>query len=375
MKTTGYAWQYEITWYTDAKVPVLTADVADVIVEKLPTLCEEHSVVWIETTVEVTALTFVVASSIQQNMSKVLRGIQKKLTKQLGKQFSKIALLGDALWQGRARIITDTTEPVGEDLRIQKILKSLSEVAYYDLFEVSGEPIGAFRRYIASKQMGIVEWGDRIFLVDKEALKRPINLNCFECTKIYKYGCCCGSPCDYGTRNKKVFDTHAEGIAKALEKVEKEHYDAVMASGGMVDSEGVIGEVNGRCALLVAHEGVYKCIVHKYGLDEGIPIYEVCPLSCLLYPLEILELITDKQKKVILFTSVLEDDFAKRFGRWGSYSSLDVDLRCLSQKAHDAQFKEADYKPIYEVNKGLLTHEFGPIIYEGITKLLGLHSH
>ncbi|MGL4737225.1 MAG: transposase, partial [Cellulosilyticaceae bacterium] len=335
MKTTGYTWNYEITWYTQKQAPELSADVADAISYKLPKLCEEQGVTLAACDIYPEQLTFLVASQTQQNISKVLRGIQKKLTKHIGKDFPKIALLGDALWLDRARVITDTTEPVGEDVRIQKILKSLSEVAYYDLLEVSGEPIGAFRRYIASKQMGIVEWGDRMFLVDKEALKRPINLNCFECTKIYKYGCCCGSPCDYGTRNKKVFDQHATGVAKALETIEKDHYDAVMAKGGMVDSEGVIGEVNGRCALLVAHEGVYKCIAHKYGLDEGIPIYDVCPLSCLLYPLEILELITDKQKKVLLFTSVLEDDFAKRFGRWGSYSSLDVDLRCLNQKAHD----------------------------------------
>ncbi|MGL4344681.1 MAG: transposase [Cellulosilyticaceae bacterium] len=360
-------WQYHITWYIKNHTNRLSECEEAPIAQKLKQLCKELKVKLEKVTIENHRVCLMVQADTQLNISKIVRNLQKKFVKSVGQMNPQ---LGEAVWETNSLIVTKTNQPSRKDIRVQKILKNFSEVGYYDLYEGFTSQLGQFRKYLGELNLGVVEWGERLYLIDHKALSHEINLNCFECTKIYQYGCCCGKPCDFGVRSKKVFDEHFEAIREEVKALDETRYQEIMNQGGFVTSDGAISECEGRCSLLVHHEGVYKCIAHKYGLEHQIPIYAICPLSCLMYPLEILELITEKQKKVILLTSVLEEAFAKEFGRWGSYESLDVDLRCLSKKSHDHLFKEEDYTPLYEVNKGLISHEFGKGVYEGIQQVM-----
>ena len=363
-------WQYHLTWYTKGRKKILVETIEERVIQMLTDLCDEMKINLMKINVEPDTLSLLLGSKVQVNINKVLRTLQKKLSKSLYKKFSGLKEIGSDLWDGLYLISTNNKDHSEVDIRIEKILDDLWSVEYYDLDEGVTDDLNDFKNYLIGRDLGIIDYGENIFLVDQEELAKEINLNCFECTKIYKYGCCSGSPCNLSPKNKKLFDKHFLNIADEIKQLEETHYKQVMENGGFIDANGSIKECGGRCSLLIEHEGVRKCMTHKYALDHRIPIYDLCPLSCLMYPLEIIELITNRQKKVILLTAVLDEHCAKEFGRWGSYKSLDVDLRCINKKAHNEIFKEEDYRPVYQVNKNLLIHEFSPEFYKGIENLL-----
>lgn len=370
-------WSYHIIMYTHNRKNMLVGEIADRLVELFGALCTELKVSLRQIKIESDQVELRLGVENQMNMTKTLKAWQKSLSQALCKEFPSLKGTGTELWDSTYLISTIGRDAAEKNIRIEKILEALWAVEYYDIDEsftsyLDGsfeKDMAKFKAYLANRNLGIIEYGELVFLVDKEALAKEINLNCFECTKIYQYGCCCGSPCDMSAKNKKMFDKHSLRMQAEVKKIDEQQYDAIIANGGFINSEGVIKEFEGHCSLLIEHEGVSKCIAHKYALDYQIPIYDICPLSCLMYPLEIMELITNKQKTVILLTSVLEETFENEFGRWGSYKTLDVDLRCINKSAHNEIFREKDYKPVYEVNKHLLMHEFDDMIYKGIEKL------
>ncbi|MEG0501210.1 MAG: transposase [Cellulosilyticaceae bacterium] len=376
-------WCYHITWYTNNHQMVLIEGIEKRIIELLMKLCAESKMYLSKIEVTPDSVQMILEAEEQINTSKILRNIQKALSNVLYKEFPNLKSVGAELWDEDYLMSTLNDEVAEGDVRIEKILNALWAVEYYDIDESITsyidksfeKDIDKFKNYLEGRKLGIVEYGDRMILVDKEALVKEINLNCFECTKIYKYGCCCGSPCDMSSKNKKMFDKYSLRIENEVKNLDESQYQEIVANGGFWAADGSLNEWNGHCALLIEHEGVRKCIAHKYALDYHIPIYELCPLSCLMYPLEIIELITNKQKTIILLTSVLDEAFAEEFGRWGSYKSLDVDLRCIDKKAHNEVFKEKDYKSVYKVNENLLIHEFGDKVYKGIAQLFDENTY
>ena len=253
---------------------------------------------------------------------------------------------------------------------MSKLLDDLWSVEYYDLDESVTEHLKAFKEYLSHRKLATMDIGEQVYLVDTVALRKEINLNCFECTKLYQYGCCCGSPCQMSKKNQKLLDQYLNPLSEEMRSLNEKYYNEVMEKGGFMSFDGSIKECNGRCSLLVEHEGIHKCMAHKYALDHEISIYELCPLSCLMYPLEIMELITDKKRRVILLTSVVEEEWAKTYGRWGSYKGLKIDHRCVNKEAHNEVFRIEDYRPVYEVNKNLIDYEFGEGVYKGLKILL-----
>lgn len=361
------AWHYHITWHTRGHKPLLIGEIQKRITELIMQTCKEMQIHLVQLEVTAETIAIEVLSSVQINSIKTLKNLQKVLSKSLSKKFPELKAAKSDLWD-KGYLITSINDTQSErDVRIEKLIDTLWSVEYYDLDEgMDDEELEAFKKYLMGRNLGIVDYGEQMFLVDGEAMRKEINLNCFECTKIHQYGCCCGSPCSASHKNKKLLKKHLPQIAEDFQSLEPDQYQAIVTAGGFMDDKGEIKECKGRCSLLVAHEGMWKCMAHKYALEQAMPIYDLCPLSCLMYPLEILELITDKQKKVILLTSVLTEAFAKDFGRWGSYESLDVELRCINKEAHNEIFKVEDYKPVYEVNKNLFIHEFGLEVYSGI---------
>lgn len=364
------SWHYHIEWYTNERRGILIDEIERQVVNLLSKWCSELKLHLIKITVTPYMVQLLMDASTQINSSKTLRMLQRKLSKSLYREFPTLRNVEGELWDSLYLICTHNRGKAELDIRIEKFLKSLWEVRYYDLEETFASSLNEFKDYLRHRNLGIVDYGDRVFLIDQEALVKEINLNCFECTKIYQYGCCCGSPCGFSSKNMNMFDNHILNIENEIKNIDEEQYKELLASGGLVTANGAIKEYNGHCSLLVKHEGSYKCIAHKYGLEHNIPIYDLCPLSCLMYPLEIMELMTDKQKKIILLTSVLDEYFADRFGRWGSYKSLEVDLRCVDKSAHNEIFREEDYKPVYSVNKNLLIHELGLEVYKGIENIV-----
>jgi len=357
-------WAYYIIWQLEetreVEEALIQEETIKQIKENLMDVAEINKITIKEVEMKGNEIELIIESDIQPNINKIIKNLQKRMQHIYKLKECKQPYL----------ITTKSKKCAKEDLRIHKLIDAIVLGEYYDLDEeMTDTDLSALKVYLSKRNLGIIDYHEQIFLIDREALDKMINLNCFECTKIHKYGCCSGNPCGPSSKNMKLFDQHMLLMEEAVRAIDFEQYKRLLENGGFMTANGLIKAYDGHCALLVQHEGVYKCIAHKYALEEQIPIYELCPLSCLMYPLEIIELTTDKRKKVILLTSVIDEVFANQFGRWGSYASLEVELRCIHQEAHNAIFKAEDYRPVYEVNEGLLIHEFGEAIYRGIKKL------
>ena len=357
-------WEYHIIWQLEETKEAKEFLIEEAIVqieEKLMDIAKINKVVIKEMKIENYEIELIIESEIQLNINKIVNNLQKRMQQLCQLKTCKQPYL----------ITSKSKKFAKEDLRIHRLIEALVLGEYYDLDEgMTDSDLNALKVYLCEKNLGVVDYNEQVFLIDREALGKMINLNCFECTKIHKYGCCCGSPCGLSSQNMKLFDQHMLLVEEAVRAIDVEQYKKLLENGGFLTANGLIKAYEGHCALLVQQEGVYKCIAHQYALEKQIPIYDLCPLSCLMYPLEIIELITDKRKKVILLTSVVDEKFADQFGRWGSYASLEVELRCIHEEAHNTIFKAEDYRPVYEVNKGLLEHEFGKAVYKGVKKLV-----
>lgn len=262
-----------------------------------------------------------------------------------------------------------------ENSRLNKLLSSIKDTTYYDVSHLYGPEPEMIRECLEGRKIAVIEWKDKVILLDEEGLNKKVNMNCSACTRKHAYGCCCGSPCSYSKRNLKVYKENEKALIEELKKIEPKFYQRIVAQELQEESpellelvafDGSIGECDGRCMLLVREEGMAKCLTHKYALEHQMPIYSLSPLSCLLFPLEIIEAITDKGKRLLIFTSVVEDEMAKKIGRWGSYKNLGISLNCMSETLSDEDFKKEDYQKVYKVNKGLITYEFGQSIYDAI---------
>lgn len=302
-----------------------------------------------------------------------------KLLKQLIKQLTRVqGHLQEVLKEKNWHLLTAGKRP-SEGGRLEKLFHGIKETYYVDVKHIYGPEPHMLYNFFKDRKMSILENEDQIFLIDELGLLQRINLNCQACTSSHEFGCCCGSPCQYSSQNLKRYKIHEQAIIEEMKQIEPSYYEAVKKKRReegspdmmLVDFDGTVGECEGRCMLLVREEGMAKCLAHKYALEHQIPVYELSPLSCLLFPLEIIGCITDKGKRLFLLTSVVEDELATHIGRWGSYKSLELPLCCIDESLCNETFKKEDYESVLQVNKGLLSYEFGESIYEDLTYLLG----
>lgn len=345
-------WYYHFTWKLKDESRVYTDQTHKNLIE----WCHVFNGTLLHSEIILDELKVACTTSHQINLNKAFKGL-KQVEKELG-PLSLVCSICKPLEKGL------------QDQRISKILDTLWSVGYYDLDECATEDIEQFKAFLKQRDLATIDIGEQLYLVDTKGLKQEINLNCFECTKVYAYGCCCGSPCQMSRKNQKMLEAHLDKLSNEMKSINETYYNEVITKGGFITFDGIIKSCGERCSLLVEHEGIHKCMVHKYALDEGIPIYEICPLSCLMYPLEILELVTNKKRKIILLTSVVEEDLAKNYGRWGSYKEIPIEHRCVRKETHNETFKKEAYRPVYEVNEELINHELGIEVYKGLKVIL-----
>lgn len=270
-----------------------------------------------------------------------------------------------------------------ENEYIKKLVHGIKIAAYYDVDALVTRQVTSLKDYLLKREFGVIEWADYTILVDQKALSAPVNLNCKACTKKHEAGCCFGSPCNYGRRNLKVFNQYKSQLIKELIKIEPARYTQLLAHQletmseemlgsdeklelEIVDEKGAIDSCEGRCSLLVRENGIARCLTHQFALEHNVSVYELSPLSCLMFPLDFLVFLTETGEEVIFLTSVVEDEFAKNYGRWGQYRNFQIDFECVDIALHDERFRLEAYKPLYEISKNLFIHEFGEEVYEGI---------
>lgn len=360
-------WCYQFRWYKtechekeDGSQEIEEME-CQIITQEILSLCEKKAYQVQRLYIKSEEILLDIGTTSQIHIGKVLKNLKKIMTQKSSIDLNK--------WE--QVVITTSKEEGDKDIRVQKLLADIWSASYYDLEEDLDESeVAKLKELFSHRRLYAIEKDEQIYLIDQEALMKEINLNCFECTKKHPYGCCCGTPCGFSDKNLALFDQHMLKIEEVMKAMDEQQYKRLEEKGGFMTANGKLRAVDGHCSLLVEEDGSYKCIAHKYALDMSIPIYDLCPLSCLMYPLEIIEIITSKHKKAYLLTSVVEEALASQIGRWGSYDSLQVELRCIRKEAHNDFFKKEAYRPVYKVNEGLIKHEFGARLYDCIKEVL-----
>lgn len=356
MQSQDFVWHYDIVWKCEH---LIEEERREGMSDSIAALVDKEKINLEKIKMQAHEIAFTLGSSKQINICTLIAKLQKKLSK-IGE-----LEITESLMASTSQVVAK------EDKRLNKLIESIREVDYYDLDEgLIDQDILALKDYLKNRKLSSIDLNGQVFLIDEKALKMPINLNCFACTKRHQYGCCCGSPCAMSEKNMALLDRHILPMEEAVRMLDEQQYEKLMSNGGFLTANGKIKAFDGHCAFLVEEEGVYKCMPHKYALEQNLSIYELCPLSCLMYPLEILELVTDKHKKIFLLTAAVEEKFAERFSRWGSYESLEVELRCIYKEKHDELFKKEDYEAVYHVNALLIAHEFNETLVQSLQKIL-----
>lgn len=263
---------------------------------------------------------------------------------------------------------------------IKNIIKGMTSVGYYDLDVMfTDEQLGSFVKFLKGRDLAFIHNDGDDFIIDKELLAHVINMDCFNCYKYNQRGCCFDSPFPMSQATLENFEFHAVDIAKTLaeylggEADGMEQLSSLICHGGLLDN-GEVNAANGRCAFLVKDKSPSDsmiCVIHRFALEHKIPIYELSPLSCLMFPVEILTVYCGDEYYYYI-GSVCDQDFWNQFGRWFNYSTRDnFDLRCLDQGKHAKDgFAKKKYRPVYQEFKGLLTHEFGEAFYKNLCKVM-----
>lgn len=257
-----------------------------------------------------------------------------------------------------------------------QLIDSISASAYYDAEILFDGEIDELKKYLKERSLETFEWDQYVIMLDKKALKEEVNLCCEKCTRKNEFGCCCGSPCNMSKCNLKNYRKYQKEINKRFYEIDPVRYAELLedqkTDGGvlnLVDEEGFIGEHNGRCNLLVRKDGMARCITHLFAIEQGISPYELSPLSCLMFPVELFSLLTREGKNILLVTSAVDNEFSTKYGRWGGYRNHHLEFQCVDKKSHDEAFTKSDYHPLYKVSEKLITHEFGVSLYKKIEEI------
>lgn len=277
--------------------------------------------------------------------------------------------------------LADDRKQAKKQLEIAGVIDKITGAGYYDLEWLLDGDMDELKQYLRSCSLSMIEWMEYTILIDEKALTEKVNLNCSACTQKNKFGCCCGSPCHMSQKNVANYRKYKEQINRRFHEIDPVRYRELLGHQKkalsvtdytlleLVDEQGFIREYDGRCQLLVRKDGMARCLTHLFALEKGISVYELSPLSCLMFPLELLVFITEDGKYVMLITGALEKEFSKKFGRWGGYREHHLEFQCVDLKNHDQLFEEKDYKPLYKVSKELLVHEFSEQVYKQIEQI------
>jgi len=223
---------------------------------------------------------------------------------------------------------------------------------------------------------------------DLEALMTPVLLDCANCRRAHRESCCEGGfPFPPSADLLPVIDAHREGILARLEEPVRAH----IAEHGFYEDRHLetcghptIGTYAGNClfARIETAAAGPACMAHRQALEEGLHPEQLKPLSCLLYPLDLIQ-----GEDGRIFVTALTKETA-RFSRWGADYRLDFlcanyelrrrladgtaggDLRPnIRQDMTAGCFPLERYRPAYVEGRDLLLRRFGEEVWDEVHRL------
>jgi len=232
-------------------------------------------------------------------------------------------------------------------------------------------------------------------LYDIKSLSRLVNLDCLNCRSAHTRLCCNGSPYTPNSEDINIVRTNLSNIIHTVESYNEDNNIAkVIEDKGFLNDKGTFIDNCGRCVFSVKIPGADVCGIHAYALENDMKYTSLKPKSCLMYPLDMIEL-KNGQHFIFGITegTVIEVEETKNgnlnlkkdnqgFSRW---NITDLDFVCVNKKHREniletkktkskvirgtlpkTMFKVEDYKPIYEEEKNVLIELFGEDAYQFI---------
>lgn len=233
------------------------------------------------------------------------------------------------------------------------------------------EPMGPRERYLCQqyvkrKQEVMFLW-DR-FLIDSEALLRPFHLDCANCATVHRETCCDnGQPYPVEAWQGALIERVSHEIAERYWSDERRQVCGE-AIWDRQETAGTPRSYRGNCLFATDIGGVRCCALHAFAEAEGQDVYLLKPISCQLYPLDLIEL-----DGLILITALSEETAG--FSRWAD-SYLDH-FYCANQSRRkqashlDPQlFSLEGYRPAYEWGQLVLERLLGTEVFTRMKQVL-----
>lgn len=237
----------------------------------------------------------------------------------------------------------------------------------------------------ATRAGEIFVWGR--FEIDRAALQTRVLLDCANCHRAHVESCCEGGyPFPPGADLLPVLDEHLPQIvARHLDSAAREHVEQNGLYEQHLETAGhpTIGTLGGNCLFCRVEGEGPACMAHRYALEEGSRPEELKPLSCLLYPLDLLEDGTGR----VRITALTEH--TDRFSRWGSeyrqdFLCANYELRTalaagtaepvranIRVELADDAFPPQDYRPAWQEGLDLLKRLYGEELGAVLEEQLG----
>lgn len=251
------------------------------------------------------------------------------------------------------------------DVTMSRINNGIVVTEYYRLDGIlSSQKNRKFLAFLNEKyESGVLACVGNV-LVDTKALNEKINLDCFNCAKLNPYGCCYSSPCALTAEESEFLLAHMADIVHGRFSEEEENH---MIAYGVVDFNEDDNLVplqhdHGCAFLMTTKEGYRLCAIKNWCIAHDEDIVGKCPSSCIMFPLDIMELTVNEEDTYYFVTSILDDDYAVPFSRWGVGTGSG--FQCLGKgKVPDEYkgkiFKPEGFVPVYQEFSSLLNSWFG----------------
>ncbi|RXT07279.1 DUF3109 family protein [Ammoniphilus sp. CFH 90114] len=196
------------------------------------------------------------------------------------------------------------------------------------------------------------------FIIDP-AIFTNVNLDCKNCHRVHVMTCCeGGQPYSTDPESEEKLRKAAPSIIKTYLD-EKRQWEAdqsgYMEKFAVGPQHPTIKLCEGNCFFFVKDDDESYCSIHRYALDHQRSPLDLKPMSCSLFPLDIIQM-----DSTLFVTAITPETTA--FSRWGYEYK---DHLCVNREIREAEqispelFSIDGYRPAWEWCRDLLQTTFG----------------
>lgn len=237
----------------------------------------------------------------------------------------------------------------------------------YSALPINSLGRNAFRKYFFNHRRTIIkQYCSKVFdyvYFDLQSLSSRVNMDCLHC-----YVNCCGGKFRVPTLKEyeKLYSDKYDNIVKSIPDSYRDEFDSFVSQHGMFvkhpyQSEYINTQAkDNHCVFLFKdNEGLNKCVIHKYCLDNNISPNLFKPGSCSLFPIDIVKFKMLEESGYYIFCSLPSTSSFSRFNVFDNcngntiYPCLDLSI------ANKFGFAEHTIIPAYVYADSYVKEVFG----------------